>query len=83
LAQELDNQKCHTTDTVTAGRVGSSKLVRQGAMKKMNIGERNILIMGWKDKSVVLMMSIMTHQKEIVTIQKGGQKRNSKTSVCI
>jgi hypothetical protein len=31
--------------------------VRQGAMKKTKSGDRNILIMGWKDKRVVLMMS--------------------------
>ncbi|XP_023724806.1 piggyBac transposable element-derived protein 4 isoform X2 [Cryptotermes secundus] len=91
LAQELDNQKCHTTGTIIADRVGNPKPVRQGAMKKMKSGDtcsyrsRNVLLMGWKDKRVVLMMSTYhdTSMEKIVTIQKGGQQKEIQKPVCV
>jgi hypothetical protein len=63
LAKELDNRNCHTTGTIIAGRVGNPKPLRKGAMKKMKSGDTfayrrgNVLLMGWKDKLVVFMMS--------------------------
>jgi hypothetical protein len=91
LAEELDNQKCHTTGTIIAGRVGTPKPVRKGARKKMKSGDtfayrrRNILLMGWKCKSVVLMSAYHdTSMEKIVTVQKeGAAERNSKVNVCI
>jgi hypothetical protein len=61
--QEFDNRKCHTTGTIIAGRVGNRKPLRMGAMKKMKSGDtfahrrENVLLMGWKNNRVVLMMS--------------------------
>jgi hypothetical protein len=83
LAQELDNRKCLTTGTIIAGRVGNPKPVRQGSTKKMKRGgtcayrNGNVMIMGWKDKRVVLMMSTYhdTSMEKVVTIQKGGQQK--------
>jgi hypothetical protein len=60
-------------------------------MKKLKSGDTcayrsgNVLIMGWKDKRVVLMMSTYhdTSMEKTVTIQKGGAtERYSKANVC-
>jgi hypothetical protein len=46
---------------ITAGRAGNPKTVRKGAMMKMKSGDTfayrygNALLLGWKDKKVVLM----------------------------
>jgi hypothetical protein len=64
LAHELDNKKCHTTDTIIAGRVRNPKPVKKGTIKKMKRGDTfayrrgNFLLMGWRDKRVILMMSV-------------------------
>jgi hypothetical protein len=82
LAQEVVNRK-YQIGTITAGRVGNPKPVRQGAMKKMKSGDTcahrsgNVLIMGWKDKRTVLMMSTYhdTSMEKMVTIQNGDQQK--------
>jgi hypothetical protein len=61
-------------------------------MKKMKSGDTfsyrsgNVLLIGWKDKWVVLMMSTYhdTSMEKIVTIQTGGEatERNSEANVC-
>jgi hypothetical protein len=91
LAQELDSRKCQTTGTIISGRCGSPEPVRKGAMKKMESGDTfahrrgNVLLMGWEDKRVVLIMSAYhdTSVEKMVTIQKmGAAERNSKVIVC-
>jgi hypothetical protein len=83
LAKEFDKRECYTTGTIIAGRVGNPKTVRQEALKKMKCGDisgyrnGNILVMGWKDKRVVLMISTYhdTSMEKVVTVQKGGQQK--------
>jgi hypothetical protein len=91
LAQELDNQKCRTTVTIIAGRVCNPKPVRQGAMKKMKNGDTcayrsgSVLLMSWRDKRVVLMMSTYCEPsmgKNGDHSERGGTERNSKDNVC-
>jgi hypothetical protein len=60
-------------------------------MKKMKSGVTfacrsvNVLLVDWKDKRVVLMMSAYhdTSVEKIVTIQKGGPQKEIKKPVCI
>jgi hypothetical protein len=91
LAKELDKSKCYTAGTIIAGRVGNPKPVRQGALKKMKCGDisgygnGNILLMGWKDKRVVLMTSMYhdTSMEKVVTVQKVGQQKEILKPVCV
>jgi hypothetical protein len=84
LAQELDNQKCHTTSTIIVGIVGSRKPVRQEAIRKMKNGDTyaqrsgNVLLMGWKDMRVLLKMCTYhnTSTEKMMTIQKVGQQKS-------
>jgi hypothetical protein len=78
--KEFNNRKFHTTAVSIAGRVSNPKRLRQGAMKKKESGDTwayrsgNVLLMGSKDKRVMLMMSTYndTPMEKMVTIQKGG-----------
>jgi hypothetical protein len=90
LAKELNKRECYTTGTIIAGRVGNPKPVRQRALKKMKFGDisgyrnGNILVMGWKDKTVVpLYPRIMTSMEKVVTVQKGGQQKEILKPVCV
>jgi hypothetical protein len=68
---------------VIAGREGNSKSLRHVAIKKMKSGDSwayssgNILIIGWKDKKVMLMMSTYndTPMEKMVTVQKESQRK--------
>lgn len=91
LSQELDKRQCHTTGTIIAGRVGNPKPVRQGVLKKLKSGEisayrnGNVLVMGWRDKRVVIMISTYhdTAMQAVQTIQKGNVQKEIKKPVCV
>jgi hypothetical protein len=78
----LNNKKFCTTTIIIAGRTGNPKPMRQGAKKKMKSGDIcahiswNFLIMGKKDKRMVLMLFTYndTPIENVATILKGGQK---------
>jgi hypothetical protein len=88
LAKELDKRECYTTGTIIARRVGNSKLVRQVALKKMKCGDIsgyrnvNILVMGWKDKRVVLIVSTY-HDTSMEKFQKRGKQKEIQKPVCV
>jgi hypothetical protein len=60
-------------------------------MKKMKSGDTftyrsgNVLLMGWKDKRVVLMISTYhdTSMEKTVTIQKGGRQKEIEKPMCV
>lgn len=92
LAQQLVTRQCHTTGTIIAGRVGNPNEIRQGALKKLKksgdtcaFRNGNVLVMGWKDKRVVLMVSTLhnTEMEKKITIQKGGQRREVEKPACV
>jgi hypothetical protein len=76
--------------TITAGTGGNPKRVRRGAAKEMksegSCAYRNnsALITGWKDKTVMFMMSTYHHiqMENVVTDHKGGNRKKFK-SQCV
>jgi hypothetical protein len=88
LAQELDSRKFHITGTVVAGRVGNQKMLRQGPWRKWWVvtlvcTEVGVLSVDWRDKSVVLMISIWhINGKSGNHSAREAADRNSKASMC-
>ena len=87
LAQELVKKQCHTTGTIIARRSGNPNEIRWGGSeKKEESGDTcafrngNVLIMGWKDKRAVLMISTL-HNTEMQ--MKGGQQREVEKPACV
>ena len=91
LAQELYKRKCHTTGTIIAGRVGNPPEVKKGTLKKMKPGQTcayrkgSTLVMGWKDKRVVIMVSTFhdTGMEKVKTIEKGNLHKEIMKPVCV
>jgi hypothetical protein len=91
LAKELGKRECYTTGIIFTGRVGNQKPVRRVTLNKMKCGDTsgyrngNNLVMGWKDKRVVLMVSTYhdTSMEKVVSVQKEGQQKEILKPMCV